>query len=86
MSQRLEPGKTHRLVFKWRHVSVFRWLQHQLQLLTWGISHLWFDLLSCWNNASSMVVLSSTVMDTTATGASAPRGKTPGTRTSCQSE
>lgn len=43
-------------------------------------------LLSRWNKASSMVVLSSTVMDTTATGASAPRGKTPGIRTSCQSE
>lgn len=43
-------------------------------------------LLSCWNKASSTVVLSSTVMDTTAAGASAPRGKTPGIRTSCQSE
>lgn len=43
-------------------------------------------LLSCWNKASSMLVLSSTVMDTTATGASAPRGKTPGIRSSCQSE
>ena len=33
-----------------------------------------------------MAVLSRTVMDTTVTGTSAPRGKTPGTRTSCQSE
>lgn len=33
-----------------------------------------------------MAVLSSTVIDTTDTGTSAARGKTPGTRTSCQSE
>lgn len=33
-----------------------------------------------------MAVLSSTVIDTTDTGTSAARGKTPGTRTSCQFE
>lgn len=43
-------------------------------------------LLPSWNKASSTAVLSSTVIDTTVTGTSAPRGKTPGTRTSCQSE
>ena len=43
-------------------------------------------LLPRWNRASSTAVLSSTVTDTTVTGTSAPRGKTPGTRSSCQSE
>lgn len=54
-------------------------------MLQAGLDWVLLYLLSCWNKARSMEVLSSTVMDTTVTGPSAPRGKTPGTRTSCQS-